>query len=153
SAAAAAYLTSGFWGAMTAGRLLSIPLAIRFPPRTVLLADLLLLLASLGLILAFPASITILWIGTLGVGLGMASIFPTMLAIAEKHMTITGLVTSWFFVGSSLGGMVLPWIVGQLFEPVGPRVVVIAITINVILDLLIYFAMMAYTGKIRQDRR
>jgi MFS transporter, FHS family, Na+ dependent glucose transporter 1 len=148
SLASAALLTSAFWGALTAGRLLSIPIAIRFSPRTVLSIDLAILVSSLVLILLLPASVTALWIGTLGVGFGMSSIFPTMLAIAERHMTITGFVTSWFFVGSSLGGMTLPWIIGQLFDPIGPQVVMYAITINIVLDLLIFAAMMVYTQRI-----
>ena len=34
----AAYLTSAFWGALTVGRLLAIPLATRFRPRSILFA-------------------------------------------------------------------------------------------------------------------
>jgi MFS transporter, FHS family, Na+ dependent glucose transporter 1 len=148
SVASAALLTSAFWGSLTVGRLLSIPIAMRFTPRAVLTVDLLVLLASLALIILFPTSATALWSGTLGVGVGMASIFPTMLAIAERHMTITGFVTSWFFVGSSLGGMTLPWIIGQLFEPAGPHVVMLAISTNVALALLIFSALMLYTQRI-----
>lgn len=146
TAASAAYLTAGFWGAMTAGRLLSIPLAIRFPPRLILLVDLVIVLTSLGLILSFPGSFSVLWIGAIGTGLGMASIFPTLLALAERHMTITGFVTSWFFVGSSLGGMTLPWIIGQLFEPFGPRIAMLVITSAMALSMLIFSAMMAYVA-------
>lgn len=148
SAVVAAYLTSAFWGAMTAGRLASIPIATRTSPWSVLLADLLLILASLGIILAFPASFTLLWVGTIGVGLGMASIFPTVLAVAERHMTITASVSSWFFVGSSLGGMTLPWVVGQLFEPVGPRAVMLAITVSITFAVLLYLAIIRYARKV-----
>ncbi len=144
TAASAAYLTSGFWGALTAGRLASIPLAARFSPRAVLLADLLIVLAGLALILALPGSFAALWAGTLCAGLGMASIFPTLLNLAGSHMTITGNVTSWFFVGSSLGGMTLPWIIGQLFEPLGPPVAMLAILTNIFLCLGVFAAMMAY---------
>lgn len=143
--ASAAYLTSGFWGALTVGRLLSIPLAARFSPRAILPVDLLVVLAGLALILALPGSFAALWAGTICVGLGMASIFPTLLNLAGSHMTITGSVTSWFFVGSSLGGMSLPWIIGQLFEPLGPPVAMLAILISTFLCLLVYAAMMAYT--------
>lgn len=149
NAVVAAYLTSAFWGAMTGGRLISIPLATRYSPWTILLVDLLVLLGSIGIILIFPDSFTFLWVGTIGAGLGMASIFPTVLAVAERHMTITARVTSWFFVGSSLGGMTLPWLIGQLFEPVGPRVVMLAITINVVLDLILFLVMVFYARKIR----
>ena len=118
----AAYLTSAFWGALTAGRLLAIPLAVRFPSRYLLLADFLGCLASLGALLLWPHSLIVVWLGTCGLGLSMASIFPTTLSLAQGRMPISGAVTGWFFVGASAGGMTLPWLIGQLFETIGPRV-------------------------------
>jgi len=50
----------------------------------------------------------------------MATVFPTTLALAERHMTITGRVTGWLLVGASAGGMFLPWFIGQLFDVYGP---------------------------------
>ncbi len=140
----AAYLTSGFWGALTAGRLLSIPIGGRFSPRNILFVDLLVVLAGLALIQAMPGSFLMLWIGTIAVGMGMASIFPTVLNLAERHMAITGNVTSWFFVGSSLGGMTLPWIVGQLFDRVGPQVTMRGVTTNMVLDLALFGLIVLY---------
>lgn len=137
-ATAAAYLTSGFWGAFTAGRLLAIPLAARLRPRSVLLLDFAGALTSLAVLLLWPASTVAAWAGTLGMGLSIASIFPTMISMAERRLAITGRVTGWFFVGASLGGMSLPWLIGQLFESIGPRV-----TMSVILiDLLVAFAIL-----------
>jgi FHS family Na+ dependent glucose MFS transporter 1 len=120
--AAAAYLTSAFWGSLTVGRLLTIPLAIRFRPLPILIGSLAGCLASAGAVLLWPGSLVAVWSGTLGMGLGMAAIFPTTMALAERRMTITGRVTGWFLAGSSVGGMSLPWLIGQLFEPVGPWV-------------------------------
>jgi len=132
------YLTSAFWGALTVARLLAIPVATRFRPRSILLAALLACVASLGLILLWPHSITALWLGTLGAGLSLASIFPTSIALAERHLTVTGRMTSWFIVGASLGSMFLPWLIGQFFEKVGPRVMPLAIIIAMMLALLIF---------------
>jgi len=140
--AAAAYLTSAFWGSLTVGRLLAIPLAIRLRPRYVLLSDLVLCLISMGLIVLLPGSLPAVWAGTFGLGLGMASIFPTMISWAERRMTLTGQVTSLFFVGSSLGGMSIPWLIGQLFEPVGPRVAMLIITVDLVAALGVFIALM-----------
>jgi len=129
-AATAAYLTSVFWGAFTFGRLVSIPIAARFRPRLLLLADLLGCLASVGLILLWPSSSVAMWLGALGVGLSMASFFPTVLSFAERRIPITGQVTGWFLVASSLGAMSIPWLIGQLFEPVGPPVAMIIILVD-----------------------
>ncbi len=140
-AANAAYLTSAFWGALTVGRLLAIPVARRFRPSQILLADLLGCGISLAVILAFPGSLLATWIGTIGVGLSMASIFPTMISLAGDWMATTGQITSFFFVGASTGGMFLPWVIGQLFEPVGPQVTMIAIFTNILLDLAVLAAL------------
>ncbi len=134
----AALLTSAFWGALTVGRLLSVPLAARIRPRWLIFGDLLGCALSLVIILLFPDRLLTIWIGTLGAGLAMASIFPTTLTLAERNMTVTGKVTGWFFVGAGAGGMVLPWVIGQLFERVGPTVMMIAIFSNVILAVAVF---------------
>lgn len=101
-------------------RIASIPIAARVRPRVIILADLALALAGLFLMFAFPSTIWTLWLGTILFGLGIASAFPTLLNFAGRHMIITGAVTGWFFVGASLGGMILPWLIGQYFEAIGP---------------------------------
>lgn len=126
---AAAYLTSAFWGALTVGRLLAIPIAARVRPQWMLLGDLVGALLSVAAILAWPASTAVLWVGALGLGLSLASVFPTLMSLAERKMVVTGSVTGWFLVGSSAGGMTLPWVIGQLFESSGPRVAIVAIGI------------------------
>lgn len=130
---AAALLTSVFWGSFTVGRLLSIPIAARVRPHRVLFVDFMACLVSLIVIMLFPNSPVALWLGSFGVGLSMASMFPTMLTLAEKRLAMTGKVTSWFFVGSSVGSMTMPWLVGQLFEFGGPWVMMLIVLANVAL--------------------
>lgn len=141
----AAYLNSAFWGGLTVGRLLAIPIAVRVRPRYILLGDVMGCIASVGLILAWPSSLAAVWLGTLGVGLTMASIFPTMLSLAERRMTVTGEVTGWFFVGASAGAMTLPWLIGRLFESTGPQVVMAAILVDLILTLGVLFVLLAFS--------
>jgi len=138
---AAAYLTSVFWGALTLGRLLAIPVAARVRPRSILLSDLVGCLASVGVILLWPDSLTALWLGAFGLGFSMASVFPTTISLAERRMAITGRVTSWFFVGASIGGMSLPWLIGQLFESIGPRAMMFAILVDLILAVGVFTAL------------
>jgi FHS family Na+ dependent glucose MFS transporter 1 len=134
----AAYLTSAFWGALTLGRLLAIPIAVRLRPSAVLLSNLVGCLASLGVILLWPSSPAAMWLGTLGMGLSIASMFPTGISLAERRMPITGQVTGWILVGASAGIMCLPWIIGQLFESIGPQVAMFIIMIDIILALGIF---------------
>ncbi len=138
SEAAAAYLTSGFWGALTLSRLLTIPIAARVRPRLILLASLVRCLISVSIILLWPHSTVAVWLGALGMGLSVASIFPSSFSLAERNMTITGRVSGWFIVGASLGSISLPWIIGQLFERIGPRVTMVAIASAVTLALGVF---------------
>jgi FHS family Na+ dependent glucose MFS transporter 1 len=119
--ATAAYLTSAFWGALTLGRLLTIPIAARVHPRWILLGNLLGCLVSVGLILIWKGSYVGVWLGALGTGLFMASIFPVTMTLAERYLPINGRFTGYFLVGGSAGSMFFPWLIGQLFEPVGPQ--------------------------------
>lgn len=151
-ATSAAYLTSVFWGALTVGRLLSIPIAARFRPRSILMADLAGCLIGVGLILALPGQSWALWAGTFGVGLSMASIFPTVLTWAERRMTMSGLVTSWFLVGASLGAMFLPWLIGQLFVRMGPPITMTVILGDLIVATLLFGVLMVYGGQPREGR-
>ncbi len=127
----AAYLTSIFWGSLTAGRLVSVPLANRLRPRHLLAAGVVGSLLSMGLLLAWQTSIAALWLGTIALGFSMAPIFPTTLALAERNMPVTGKTTGWFFAGASLGGMTWPWLVGQLFDLTGPPLAMTAIGVGV----------------------
>ncbi len=143
----AAFLTAGFWGGLTLGRLLTIPIAARFRPRAILLSSLAGCLASAGIILIWSNALTAIWLGTLGMGLSMASIFPSTFSLAERHMAITGEVSGWFLVGSSLGGMALPWVIGQLFESIGPRVTMFAVMIDILMAAGIFGVVTVYLGR------
>jgi MFS transporter, FHS family, Na+ dependent glucose transporter 1 len=145
--ATAAYLTSAFWGALTAGRLLAIPIAVRLRPRTMLLCDLLGCVISVGIMIVWSHSLTALWLGALGMGLGMASIFPTTLSFAARRIPITGRVTSWFLVGASLGSMSLPWLIGRLFERLGPPIAMIIVLIDLLAAGVVFAILMRYAGQ------
>jgi len=142
---AAAYLTSAFWGALMMGRLLAIPLAVRFRPRSMLLVDLAGCLVSVGILLLWSGSVTATWLGAMGLGLSMASIFPTAISLAENRIPITGQVTGWFLVSASIGGMLLPWLIGQLFEPVGPQVTMAIILLDLVAAMLAFLVLVRVT--------
>jgi MFS transporter, FHS family, Na+ dependent glucose transporter 1 len=143
---AAAYLTSAYWGALTFGRLFSIPIAARFRPRTILWADLIGCLASVGLMIVMRESAWALRIGAFGMGLFIASVFPTVLTWCERRMTMSGLAMSMFFVGTSVGAMLWPWLIGQLFDRIGPAVTMPVIFIDLLACCAIFVFLMAYGG-------
>jgi FHS family Na+ dependent glucose MFS transporter 1 len=143
----AAYLTSIFWGAFTLGRLISIPIAVRFKPNAILAGDLVGCLLSIGLVLLFPYSITAIWVGAAGFGLSAASLFPTTVSLVGRRVDITGKITSRFVIGSSLGAMIPPWIVGQLYEAVGAQSVLFSILVTLLAGILVFIFVMRETKK------
>lgn len=132
-----AYLTSAFWGTFTVGRLLGVWISTRTRASTILIVDLFGCIVSLGLILLWPDSVQALWAGTIGLGLFMASIFPTTLMLAGNRMRVTGAMTGWFLAGASVGGMSLPWGIGQAFVGIGARAMPILVLVTIALNLLV----------------
>jgi MFS transporter, FHS family, Na+ dependent glucose transporter 1 len=131
----AAYLTSGFWGSFTLGRLLGIWVSTKARPITILMLDFVGCILSVGLILLFQESSLMLWIGTILFGISQASIFPTFLTLAEERMHVTGTVAGLFLVGAGLGGMILPWLIGQAFVQTGAGAMMVMIFIGILLNL------------------
>ena len=136
--AGAALMTSAFWGAFTLGRLLGIPLAARLAPTAILL--LCFGGCTLGAVVALmqPQVVGVVWITTIVSGLAVAPMFATVLSLAGGRMPITGRATGWFFVGSSAGGMAIPWVIGQLFETAGPTAVYFVALVNLAIGVLMY---------------
>ena len=123
-AISAAYLTSSFWAAFTVGRFLGIPLSRRFSPSHMLAFN------ATGMVIGFAVLIfipgpTALWTGVILAGFSMASCFPALMSFAGRTIPISARVTGWFFAGSSVGGMLVPWLIGQLFESGGPYYILI----------------------------
>ena len=133
----AAYLTSAFWGLFTVGRLLGIWVASRASPHTILFTDLAGCFAGLGLIIIGRASAPLLWVGSSILGFTMASIFPNILMLAGKSMRVTGTITGWFLVGAGIGGMLLPWLIGQAFALIGPGSMMFIIMADLTLEAII----------------
>lgn len=143
----AAYLTSAFWGSFTLGRLLGVWVSTRAKPITILSIDFVGCLASLGLILLFRESAAVLWIGTILLGVSQASIFPTFLTLAEERMHVTGTITGLFLVGAGVGGMILPWLIGQAFVQIGTGAMMGLIFLDTVLNLLMLFLFTRVSGR------
>ena len=142
----AAYLTSAFWGALALGRLLGIPVAVRFRPRLILLGGMAGCLGSLSLILLGAGSSTALWVGTMSLGFSTATVLPTVISVAMRLMTVTGRVIGWFFVGGNIGSMILPWLIGQVFEPIGPQVFPLILIGDLLVSLVAAIALISMSA-------
>ncbi len=131
----AAYLTSTFWAAITVGRLITIPLARRFHPHVILLGNLIGSLGFLSFFALWPDPVIGTWVGTLGFGLAMSSIFPTTLVWVERHVPLSGQVTGFIFGGGSLGAMTLPWLIGQWIESAPSYFMIVVLFANLLIAL------------------
>lgn len=146
----AAMLTAFFWGGFTLARLFSIPLATRIQPKTLLQMGLTGGLLNIALMVVFPSSSLVLWIGTLGLGLSIAAIFPSAISLAENIVSLTGKLTRWFFVGAGLGAMGLPWVLGKFFEYFGALAVVRALFVDLLLASIVFLGVLL-SGRMRQE--
>ena len=116
----AGVLTSAFWGAYSVGRLVSALAALRLRSGTTLRAAMVGCLAGLATIIAAPDRELAVWIGTITFGFFIGPIFPAMVVYASEALKMTGRTTGLFFVGASVGAMIIPWSIGQFFESAGP---------------------------------
>ncbi|XP_028514987.1 major facilitator superfamily domain-containing protein 4A isoform X2 [Exaiptasia diaphana] len=115
-----AFLTSIFWGSLALGRLISIPIAMFISPAAMLFGDLAGTIAASFLMLIFKDSAVVLWIGTSTFGLFMSNVFPSSVALVEQYFEVTGSITCMFVVSAAIGEMVIPLIVGKVFDYIGP---------------------------------
>ena len=151
SATAAAYLTSAFWASFTAGRLVSIPVAIRFTPRQVIPVALTGCMLLAGLLMVAPQSAGLLWATAIGLGFCMAPLWPTSFTLAGQVVALTGFTSGLVLLGDSFGGMVLPSLTGKAIEAAGtahpalslPLLVLTAMTVCA----LAYGALLAVTAR------
>jgi len=131
--AMAAYMTSAYWGALTLSRLVSVPLALRFRPRSLLIADLVGCLVGLSLAVMGEGLPIMTWVATIVMGASVATLFPVTMSFAGEVVTVTGQFTGLMFVGASLGGMLLPWLIGQFFEPLGPHSAMVIMLVDMVI--------------------
>jgi MFS transporter, FHS family, Na+ dependent glucose transporter 1 len=140
----AAYLTSAFWGSFTIGRLLGVWISTRLRSKTILIMDLIGCTISTIVIMLWKDSNPALWVGTIGLGVSMASIFPTIFILAGERMQITGAIAGWFLVGSGAGSMFLSWLIGQIFARTGPRTMTTVLLVDIGAIMLVLFLFLTH---------
>jgi MFS transporter, FHS family, glucose/mannose:H+ symporter len=118
-AAAAASWTAGYWAALTTGRLLAIPLALRVAPAVLAAGSL--VAAAGGLALAHvPGFAPVAYTLT---GLALGPVFPTVLAWLAAAAPGSRTSTAMVFAVGQLGGIVFPPVIGRLVDAGSPAVI------------------------------
>jgi len=111
----AAGVTSGFWAAMTVGRLLVVPVSRVVPAGRIVLAACVLLLAVLTLT-ALPAAAPAAYVAA---GLAAAPVFPVGLAWVGAAFPGQRHATSWALTGALVGGVIGPAVVAAVVSVAG----------------------------------
>ncbi|CAJ0945130.1 unnamed protein product [Ranitomeya imitator] len=104
----AGFLPSIFWACITFGRLISIPVPYKVPPRSMLFINLVGMLAPFLFLLQSQSNIPGLFIGTAFLGLFLSSVFPSML------LNYKGCATNVLVIATGMGEMVLQILVGTV---------------------------------------
>jgi len=113
-------LTSVFWLSVTLGRLVSVLLATRFKSQVLLTIYLLGAILSTA-VMRFLAHLPLaVWIGSVGMGLSIAAIFPTTFAFVQSKMQVSGKLNGVVWAAGSAGAMTMPWLIGHQIESAGP---------------------------------
>lgn len=106
-------LNSLFYLAIMFGRLLAILLAIYIRPRRLIWLFLGGAVLSAALMSMAPSQPWSIWLGTVGMGLSLAAIFPTTFSYVGRKTQLSGKQNGLVWASGSLGAMILPWIIGR----------------------------------------
>ncbi|OFW67491.1 MAG: hypothetical protein A2Z12_00240 [Actinobacteria bacterium RBG_16_68_21] len=140
-------INSMFWGGLVVGRVIAIPLSLRWSARMMLQVDLLAAVGFIGLIWLLPDSAAALWIGTVGFGMAIASVFASCINFTQERMPVSSHVTAIFFIGASLGSMSLPWLIGQFFDRRGPEVMIWVVGGAILAGLVLFAWIQVHVGR------
>ncbi len=114
-------LTSAFRTAFTASRVLNIGAALCLRPYAMIAMDAVIFLVAYGAMLPTVQHFTwAIWTGCVVAGFGMGSFYGASISWTEKNLKVTGKAASVIVVGDSLGVMVMTFVIGHLFDSVGP---------------------------------
>src|SRR5579859_7215044 len=112
----ATLVLASYWAALMVSRILAARLLSTLEKPQLLLGAALISAAGCA-ILVFARSLSMLFTGTALIGLSYGPIFPTTLAIAgDRYSKMVGTVFGFLFSVALLGGMALPWAVGEVSQ-------------------------------------
>lgn len=136
-------LTSIFWLSVMFGRLFTVWLSTRFRAEQLITVFLLGAILSAA-VMRFGAAYSLaVWVGTVGMGLSIAALFPTTYAFVQKRMEVSGRLNGLVWASGSSGAMILPWFVGRQIDLSGP-LSMMSIILTVWLLAFLVFRLMAW---------
>ena len=114
-----AAVTFVFVGTFTFGSALGILIIRKLHPTTLLLIDWSICIVFSAILAAFiTVNDSVLWVCAAGIGLGISSVFASMLSWTEKQTGGNVKMSTVLFVGIGVGNIVTPSILGALMDKV-----------------------------------
>jgi FHS family Na+ dependent glucose MFS transporter 1 len=110
-----------FWFGFTMGRVAAIWLARVCSPGWMVAVSMSIAVAAAVLFAVFPDGGPMLWAVTFLFAMAIAPQYASMLAFGEAHLALSGKNTAALVGASGVGGLLMPWVLGQLFDAVGPE--------------------------------
>lgn len=127
-----------FFGCFGLGRFVGIPLSTILQKHTMLIMDLLIIAFGLVSLLFVNVHPAIIWIGTALCGLGMSSMFPTLVLWLSEHIKFEGIASGILHTGSSVGFMIGPTLTGVFFQSFGHQWFVYLLMIACVSNIVVY---------------
>lgn len=111
-------LTSAYWAAFAVSRGLAVLIARFLGPDKMIFGNYVTLIGALvGIMFGSMQSNTVMWVCTVFVGLAMSSTFPAAFTWTEREMfKVSGKLSAFLILSASTGTMVLPVLLGYLFQ-------------------------------------
>jgi FHS family Na+ dependent glucose MFS transporter 1 len=144
-------VVSVFWGGFMLGRVAAIWLARAISPGWMVAGSMLVSVAAAVLFAVCRGPGPMLWVVTFLFAFSIAPQYASMMAFAESHLALSGKNTSVFVAASGVGGLFMPWLLGQLFDAVGPQVLPPVMVISAVTAALV--ALLAGRVLLRADQR
>jgi FHS family Na+ dependent glucose MFS transporter 1 len=110
-----------FWVGFMLGRVAAIWLARVITPGRMVASSMAVSVVAAVLFTVFRGPGPMLWVVTFLFALSVAPQYASMMAFAESHLALSGRNTAALVAASGLGGLFMPWLLGQLFDAVGPE--------------------------------
>lgn len=139
-----ALITSGYWLALTIGRILGALYSARFTPQTVLWACLAGMLGGSALLAVGHGSAALTVLAVLVLGLWSGPPYPTIVAITTATFPNgPGKATSVVVAMASLGAATLPWLQGVLLDRVSTLAMALLFVAEALAMVLVMVAVQA----------
>jgi len=137
-------MTSLYWGAFTFGRFLSVPISSKLKPHVILFGANILAAICVLILLLFQSflCVPLLWVMSALYGIFLSPIYACTFAFpANIGVNIDSFTSSFFVIGSSIGDMSVPAIVGVIIALISPSVLMVALMIMEVILFILCFSL------------